>query len=306
MEHRNTDAKRNDKSQASKNKEQAHIASLLDLQDFLSDELFEEGKDYPSAFRPITEGLGLASPRALTPKIAEEQQAKLIVESKLEALIVEPKAKATPPPLPKSEVQPKAPFKISVKSMRNSNRSTIELRSHENRLADVIETNNEYSQEQMAEVSHIEPPPLPRPGMLKRLFAGIIDQVFVLFIWTGMIVITSNLINDFTTGFSVEIISDFAQPRFQRIAILEFAAAWLGYLGFSLLIFKRTFGMWVWSLGVSYGDSVDENYFLRKAMRIFWTFIFSAPVIPSFLLAIRKNGRNVLDILSGTNIYDAD
>lgn len=111
--------------------------------------------------------------------------------------------------------------------------------------------------------------------------------------------------SDFTTGFSIDVLTDFGQPKFQRIAVLEFAAAWFGYLGVSFLIAKRTFGMWVWSIGVSYGDKEEENYTMRKAMRIFWTFLFSAPIIPSAILVIQKNGRNILDVLSGTNVYDA-
>lgn len=280
------------------------MASLLELQNFLSEDLFDESSSHQRAFLPLTEGLGLASPRALTPKIDHEEKDEIDWVVKPVSNETSAKSVDVPPPLPDS---PKLePFKISVKSMRKGTRPPKEHLFNENRLADVIETipNNKTYETENKNLS--EPPPLPRPAMFKRLFAGIIDQVFVLFIWTGFIVVTSNLMNGFSTGFSIEIISDFALPKFQRIAILEFAAAWLGYLGFSLLVFKRTFGMWVWSLGVSYGDSVDENYLLRKAMRIFWTFIFSAPVVPSLLLAVRKNGRNVLDILSGTNVYDAD
>jgi uncharacterized RDD family membrane protein YckC len=288
---------------------------LTELQDFLSTELIEQGTAYRRAFIPLTDGLGLESPKNLTPKFKspERQETHLnetsnnIIETinppqPQEALIFHEEAtitskKSSPPPL------------------KPENKIT------ENRLAEVMEpppmpqTAPSFDPEEKSvrlEVDSVsdkqttpQPPPLPRPSVFTRLLAGIIDHVFVIFIWTGMIVLTSNLMNDFATGFSIEVLTDFGQPKFLRMAVLEFAAAWFGYLGFSFLIAKRTFGMWVWAIGVSYGDKEEENYTMRKAMRIFWTFLFSAPIVPSIILAIQKNGRNILDVLSGTNVYDA-
>jgi hypothetical protein len=274
----------------------SELANLLDLQDFLTSELIDQGTAYRRAFIPITEGLGLDSPRNIKPKIEiEPEPAPVIVEAAVNSTEPETQvSRPTPPPLV-------TPLRL------NENRlAEVMESSHEKPEAQFFETKNETPQFEINGSSNIQPPPLPRPSLFKRVLAGVIDQVFVLFIWTGMVVLTSNLLNDFSTGFSIDVITDFSHPRFQRIAVLEFAAAWLGYLGFSLLIFKRTFGMWVWSIGVSYGDKVEENYTLRKAMRIFWTFIFSAPIAPSILLVIRKNGRNILDVLSGTNVYDSN
>lgn len=276
--------------------EQPEIHNLLDLQEFLTSELIEQGTAYRRAFIPITEGLGLDSPRNIQPKIEMAPETPpQIVEPNIKAIVSEP------------QVSNPAPSPLSNPNRINENRlAEVMDSSPETPAAQFFQTNSEAPQFEIDSSPNVQPPPLPRPSLFKRMLAGVIDQVFVLFIWTGMIVLTSNLLSDFSTGFSIDIITDFSQPRFQRVAVLEFAAAWLGYLGFSLLIFKRTFGMWVWSIGVSYGDKVEENYTLRKAMRIFWTFIFSAPIAPSILLVIRKNGRNILDVLSGTNVYDSN
>lgn len=315
MEQKHLGGTKKRKTNINETKDHSHLAPLLDLQDFFSDELIDQGTAYRRAFTPLTEGLGLESPRQIKPKIILEEIEIPVETPKVEIPALEENIQQKP----LVELNTDKPFKIQVTSLRNSPTiSKVDLRGNDNRLAEVMDFPTTSPQADFFD-SKIEPPsfeleppsanhppPLPRPSMFKRLLAGIIDQVFVLLIWSVMIVITSNLFNNFSTGFSIEIIADFSHPKFQRIAILEFAAAWLGYLGFSLLIFKRSFGMWVWSLGVSYGDKLEENYTLRKAMRIFWTFLFSAPIVPSIFLAIRKNGRNILDVLSGTNIYDAD
>lgn len=293
---------------------ESHV--LNELQEFLSEELIEQGTSYRRAFIPLTEGLGLESPLNLTPKIEiNEELTKLPQKSETKSS--------------RAEIT----FSENTEATRlnyewdNSKQSSVPTtlkpeKPIENRLAEVMDPPPIAEKIQTVEVQNTshrlevlsasdrktqsQPPPLPRPSIFKRLLAGIIDHVFVLFIWTALIVFTSNWMNEFTTGFSIQILTDFGQPKFQRIAILEFAAAWFGYLGFSLLIARRTFGMWVWSIGVSYGDKIEENYTMRKAMRIFWTFLFSAPIIPSILLIIHRNGRNILDVLSGTNVYDSN
>lgn len=296
MDLRNQQSSKKKNSQKPNVGEQPELHNLLDLQEFLTSELIEQGTAYRRAFIPITEGLGLDSPRNIQPKIeTAPETAPKILEATVNAIVPEPQiSKPTPPPL-------------SSPNRTNENRlAEVMDSSHQTSEANFFENKAEEPQFEIDSSTNVQPPPLPRPSFFKRMLAGVIDQVFVLFIWTGMIVLTSNLLSDFSTGFSIDIITDFSQPRFQRVAVLEFAASWLGYLGFSLLIFKRTFGMWVWSIGVSYGDKLEENYTLRKAMRIFWTFIFTAPIVPTILLVIRKNGRNILDVLSGTNVYDSN
>lgn len=288
---------------------ETELTSLLDLQEFFSAELVNQGTAYRRAFIPLTEGLGLGSPRTIMPKLKYTERNDVLLNSN----------ESTEPQARRAEV-------AALFTERSSLEPTVTTKplppklpvfKPENRLAEVMDSASSMNKETVSETQNedrffdsensiiVTPPPLPRPSLFKRLMAGTIDQVFVLLIWTALIVLTSNIINNFATGFSLEILSDFNSPKFQRMATLEFIAAWLGYLGFSLLVSKRTFGMWVWSMRVSYGDKMEENYFLRKAMRIFWTFIFSAPLIPAIVLIIHKNGRNILDVLSGTSVYDA-
>lgn len=309
----NSQGKRKNRAKTTQPPE-TEIQFLNELQEFLSEELIEQGTAYRRAFIPLTEGLGLESPVNLIPKIKPTEE----IPEKLQQ------------PEPKLQVKNLIPqtteekhFSYELDETRNQPpHLNLKQDKAENRLAEVMDppplAEKENSVEPPAIVrklevlsasdrrDNVQPPPLPRPSIFKRLLAGIIDHVFVLLIWTGLIVFTSNWLNGFTSGFSIEILTDFGQPKFQRIAILEFAAAWFGYLGFSLLIARKTFGMWVWSIGVSYGDKVEENYTMRKAMRIFWTFLFSAPIIPSIFLVIHRNGRNILDVLSGTNVYDSN
>ncbi len=129
------------------------------------------------------------------------------------------------------------------------------------------------------------------------------DQVFVQALWLIALVITSNIFSGFETGLSAGVFRNLSEPLFFRFAILEFAALWLGYLALSLGIFGMTFGMWVWGIRISYGDPRDENYGLRKLMRILWSFMFYAPVLPSLLLVFRKNDKNLVDALSGSNLF---
>jgi len=288
---------------------------LTELQDFLSNELIEQGTAYRRAFIPLTDGLGLESPKNYTPKFKSPERDEIHQKESSNNIIETISAPQTPETLSFNKEAPITPKKTAPPPLKLDNKMA------ENRLAELmappatlqsepafepeeksvqLQVNSASDQQTMP-----QPPPLPRPSIFTRLLAGIIDHVFVLLIWTGIIVLTSNLMSDFTTGFSIDVLTDFGQPKFQRIAVLEFAAAWFGYLGVSFLIAKRTFGMWVWSIGVSYGDKEEENYTMRKAMRIFWTFLFSAPIIPSVILVIQKNGRNILDVLSGTNVYDA-
>ena len=309
---------RGQKKNRSKSPQATQVEShvLNELQEFLSEELIEQGTSYRRAFIPLTEGLGLESPLNLTPKI------------KINEEITEPSPKSEPKPsvaeitLTETSVSKHLSYEWDNSNKKSATPWLKPEKTIENRLAEVMDPPPLSEKTQAIEAqstihklevlsasdhkTHSQPPPLPRPSIFTRLLAGIIDHVFVLLIWTALIVFTSNLMNYFKTGFSVQILTDFGQPKFQRIAILEFAAAWFGYLGFSLLIARRTFGMWVWSIGVSYGDKIEENYTMRKAMRIFWTFLFSAPIIPSILLVINRNGRNILDILSGTNVYDSN
>ncbi len=149
----------------------------------------------------------------------------------------------------------------------------------------------------------VKPPPLPSPSAVRRLFASLMDQMFVLTFFTFALVLTANLMDGFSTGFSLKVFQNFSNPAFVRLATLEFAVLWVLYFGIGVGVLDATFGMWVWGVRVSYGPKGDSGYALRKAMRVFWSVLFFAPVVPMFLLAIKRRGRNLLDTLSGSNLY---
>lgn len=149
----------------------------------------------------------------------------------------------------------------------------------------------------------VTPPPLPPVSWIKRASSLFLDQVFVQTLWVIALVITSNIFSGFETGLSSGVFRGFSEPLFFRFAVLEFAAIWLAYLAISLGVFNMTFGMWVWGIRISYGNQKDENYGLRKLMRILWSFAFYAPIFPSLALIFRKNDRNLVDALSGSNLY---
>ncbi|NBT58557.1 hypothetical protein EBT16_07210 [bacterium] len=238
--------------------------TIKDFQVFLGQLLQEEKEKKLEGVRPITQGLGLESPRSSDrPKqpVAATPAPKQDVHT--------PRRVATPvapPPKPKVDFSPELPVQTPV-----------------------VETQT--------------PPPLPTVSLLKRAASLFLDQVFVQTLWTIALVITSNIFSGFETGLSTGVFKGLSEPLFFRFAVLEFAALWLAYLAISLGIFNMTFGMWVWGIRISYGNQKDENYGLRKLMRILWSFIFYAPLVPSLLLVFRKNDRNLVDALSGSNLY---
>jgi uncharacterized RDD family membrane protein YckC len=130
------------------------------------------------------------------------------------------------------------------------------------------------------------------------------DEMFVLTVFAVAIVVMSNFLTGFSSGFSVKVFKSFTNPLFARFAMLQFAVLWAGYFAIGAGLFNATFGMWVWGMRISYGPA-DESYPLRKLMRIFWSVVFFAPIAPLLLLIPRRNGRNILDALSGSNLYMA-
>jgi uncharacterized RDD family membrane protein YckC len=245
-----------------------NLETIKDFQAFLGELLEDEQEKKLEGVRPITHGLGLESPlqkKAVTEPAASPKP-KADVHTPRRVATPTPIATPTPvpPPIPKQE------------------------------LTSFI---SPESTETMA------PPPLPSVSLVKRAASLFLDQVFVQTLWVIALVITSNIFSGFETGLSSGVFKGFSDPLFFRFAVLEFAAIWLGYLAISLGIFNMTFGMWVWGIRISYGNQKDENYGLRKLMRILWSFAFYAPIFPSLLLMFRKNERNLVDALSGSNLY---
>ncbi|MFM8268707.1 MAG: RDD family protein [Pseudomonadota bacterium] len=240
-----------------------NLDTVKDFQAFLGELLEDEKEKKLEGVRPITHGLGLESPQSAT---VTPQPVPAPSKPKVDVHTPRRVATPTPPPVPRKEVAPVfAPEPV-----------TSEIKS---------------------------PPPLPSASLIKRAASLFLDQVFVQTLWMIALVITSNIFSGFETGLSSDVFKSFSEPLFFRFAVLEFATLWLAYLAISLGIFNMTFGMWGGGIRISYGNQKDENYGLRKLMRILWSFLFYAPLVPSLLLVFRKNDRNLVDTLSGSNLY---
>lgn len=241
-----------------------NLETIKDFQAFLGELLEDEKEKKLEGIRPITHGLGLESPQSETkPSVPAPVSAPKRVAS----------PKPTPTPAPAPKLTPKPVFAPPPMPKQD--------------LSPLVSA----------------PPALPSVSLVKRAASLFLDQVFVQTLWIVALVITSNLFSGFETGLSSGVFRGLSEPLFFRFAVLEFATIWLAYLAISLGIFNMTFGMWVWGIRISYGNQKDENYGLRKLMRILWSFAFYAPLIPSLVLVFKKNDRNVLDALSGSNLY---
>lgn len=239
--------------------------SLKEFRAFVGELLGDESEDQIEAIGPLTSGLGLESPIRSVP-VPEIIAPKPQAPSRRRSL-EEKRVQTLPPPIPKPIFNPAPEIEV------------------------------------IEEVPSEAPPPLPSVSLLKRASCAFLDQVFVLTLWLISLVITSNIFSGFETGLSAGVLRNLSEPLFFRFAVLEFATLWMAYLALGLGIFGMTFGMWVWGIRISYGDRRDENYGLRKLMRILWSFVFYAPILPSSLLVFRKNDKNLVDALSGSNLY---
>ncbi|MFM8313114.1 MAG: hypothetical protein ACKOA8_02405, partial [Deltaproteobacteria bacterium] len=163
--------------------QEAEISALMQLQDFLSDELLEQGTAYRRAFVPLTEGLGLESPRQVTPKISGREQKEEIEE----VVSVTVESQNEPP-----EVSPRKVTSEVITVLKSSSNISqkSEVRHNENRLAEVIEPpkpvlmpearffetqsapKEENLTSSLSHASATNPPPLPRPSGFTRALAG--------------------------------------------------------------------------------------------------------------------------------------
>lgn len=288
-------------------------SAVFELQDFLEKEVKDAspGAFYRS-FVPLTDGLGLESPThppesdptAVSPASpsfkgtarAEKEERK----QEMSFLFEQPLGMS-------DSVNPKVSSMIRSEPER-SGVAVGDILQVEGSLSSVMRSpsvaeQRESTVEQRAEKNAELPPPIPQPSSWRRLLAALIDQLFVFTFWAIAIVITSNVYNGFTGGLTAHILKDFSNPVFLRFALLEFGAIWLCYFAICVGVLDLTFGMWVWNLRVSFGNKDETNYWLRKLMRVVWSFFFFAPVVTTFLLTIRRKGRNLLDLLSGTHLY---
>lgn len=264
--------------------EEENLMTLVELQKFLADELAssEGGENYSRAFLPLTDGLGLDSPIRKTEPFAPEAKVP----------------KATPPPVPPSrkeeifssfyepeeQVPVQATPRPSVKPEPIVEKpvSPPEIKARER----VIETRHsdahtspavtESQEIDYPEIVPLMPPPVPGVSLFRRLFAGIMDEGFVLLLVAVALLITSKTLSPRSSApLAVQLVTDFSKPIFLRFALLEFATVWLAYFAIGIGVLDMTFGMWVWGMRVGYGGSSGDTHLLRKMLRVLWSFLFT-------------------------------
>lgn len=262
--------------------------SIQDFQAFIGGLLESETEKKIDGIRPLTQGLGLESPKKQEPAPLAPAAAP-IAQKPGPIAPREASRVATPHPVYKPQ-----PSLISNQAPR------VEVAPPVSAPKEVAETEPVLKKEINTAAA---PPPLPTVPLTRRTLSFFLDQVFVGAVWLLSLAITSNLFSGFETGLSLGVLGSLSEPFLFRLAVIQYAVFWMAYLGFSLGFFNRTFGMWVWGIRISYGNEKDENYHLRKLMRIIWSFVFYVSIIPSLVLAFRKNDRNLIDILSGSNLY---
>ncbi|MCB0406291.1 MAG: RDD family protein, partial [Bdellovibrionales bacterium] len=149
------------------------------------------------------------------------------------------------------------------------------------------------------------PPPINSPSLVRRVLAGVIDQIFVFTLWLIAMTVTLKLLTgSFVGGVASSAILE--ESKFVQFAILEFATIWVAYAVFCMGVLDMTFGMWVWGIRVGYMTQSKKTWILRKVLRTVFTFVFYAPILPViFLVFVGKRGRNLLDALSGTVVYQS-
>lgn len=253
------------------NPEPPSAAIFADLRKLIDEELGELRKEnLTRAFHPITDGLGLESPRKIeNPFMEPESEIPAIIERQSKET-----AQVAPPNLPPDE-KPSKPMALASVIAGNS--------SKENRKP--------------------IPPPLPKPSSLRRMLGALVDEVFVLSLWYLALFTTGKLLAE-TMNLELGRGLVLQSPLFLKFAALEFAILWIFYFALCLGVLDMTFGMWVWGVRVAYGKAGGSRFF-KKLRRILLSLFFYAPIIPLVLLIFRRKGRNLLDVLSGTSLLKA-
>lgn len=242
-----------------------------DLEKLVQEELgsFSGNSTLRNVFRPLTTGLGLHPPQ----KLKKDFEAPLHSAT--------PPKKVAPPESPK-----KAPSAVSqvLGAVQNAPQTPPPL-------------------PMQAEVSVKNlPPALPQATVFRRILAGFLDIFFVFTLWGLALATTLKFLTGSFLGVAENHITMLQNPQFLRFAVLEFFALWLSYLALGIGTMDMTFGMWIWGLRVSYGKNTST--LSKKFRRVVFSFLFYALGIPLLLLLwVGRKGRNLLDILSGTQLY---
>lgn len=273
------------------------LMSLVELQKFIADELSSTGGDgnFSRSFTPLTDGLGLESPkRREAPAVST------------------PKKRTTlpPPPAPEARSSKREPAAMLDLSAVHPAKEIAPVDRRKFFDAEDVPPPDPLVEPRRAPVFSDEPevdpvpvtstpPPMPEASVFRRFQAGVVDQVFVLSLWAGALLITSQMMAQGNKSFVDRIASDFTNPVFLRFALLEFFAIWTCYLVFGIGLVGASLGMWAWGLRLSYqGGSI-----LKRLVRIAISLILVPTILPSFLLVIRLKGRNLLDYISGSRMY---
>jgi hypothetical protein len=297
-------------------------------------EALDTGSSASKAFEPITEGLGLKSPMkpeisapstGLSPARAHTTSAANTSTADNKTMASDtPVARPAPvpekPKLSLSRVEDKTPpppasdsYKTVVRSWSHSQEPQARP-APETKAKPVAKTTSvgppkvtnlfETIAPASTKTPVAQPPPVPRAGMMRKLFSFVIDQTFVWTVWISAVVVTMRVLGPVTMdSWSVADVGNLRNPVFQRFAVLEFATIWLAYLSIGIGVLDMTFGMWVWGIRLRYLDEDTGLRFLKKSFRVLMSFFFYAPILPSFILILRRNGRNLLDWLSRSDAY---
>ena len=301
--------------------ETSDVMSLAELQKFLADEITKAGgSKFDRAFTPITDGLGLESPREQARKapLTFPTQPAALPETKPQAPVIEKRsdgfglrdALGVPERTPSDQ---KLFDQMRALRTHDSEFAPKHPSAPKTRLPDAEEPPVDSLLKQTPSVTPIgleeptprsralTPPPLEKPSGFRRLQATILDEVFVISIFFFALLISANLFPKTPGGWMARLGNGLNNPIFIRFALLEYTTLWLAYLAIGVGLLDATFGMWVWGLRVSYGNSARLGF--RKWLRIVFSFAFMAPIFPLSLLAIRIRGKNLIDKLSSSHLY---
>ncbi len=297
---------------------------LKELQKMIADELGE--KNPANTFRPMTDGLGLASPRRpetasplppLTQALTQEGRAPLFGREPTVAHAPPPRRPIARPPA--KIVMPDSQQKNTMERMFSPPPPRMEVRPVAESLApDLLgpavqsEVTAEVKPEAKMEVkpaitlrmestTSVPPPAIAAAGLAQRFFAFVVDQVFVWTVFLFTVIVTLKVVTG-QDAYSLPNSGNLQNPLFLRFILVEFASLWLAYLVVGVGILDMTFGMWVWGLRLRYRGNEDDVKFIKKSIRVVATFIFFAPILPSIVLMFRRRGRNLLDLISGTGL----
>jgi len=268
------------------------VLGLLDLQEFLEKELAdktESASDFRKSFTPLTDGLGLNEP----PRKVEPSK-KPIEFLKLQEDFT-PSASAVNEIY--EEVKPLPPLP-PLTGLIKKEEAQVEERSFTQLM----------SKPQREETTFVAPPrpkplppPMPKVGFFRRMLAGFIDFAFMGVVMGLVLVVTANAVAGVSSDLVFRLSKEIFEPSFVRIFLAEYIVGWFFYWAFCLGFAERSFGMWVWGMKVSFGEGEARG--LRKGFRIFTSFIFSLTLLPYMLLVVTFRGRNLVDLISGSQVY---